>query len=155
MPYRGNPSTDINDAVRLLIGDTSSSTASEIFSDAEIDYFVSLKPNAYLSAAAALGSVLGSTRAASIGANELASKKIGDLTLQYRSGAAQGSYLTLREKIRTLRLEGVRKVKPYAGGISRSDKQTARSDADRDPPHFSIGMTDHPGLGTNSSSTWR
>lgn len=152
MPYRGNPSTDTSDAIRLLIGDLSTSTSSELFTDAEIDYFSALKPNAHLAAASALTSILGSTRADSF--RSVTTKKVGDLSLTYAGAGQAGSYLTIREKIRQLRMDGVRKVKPYAGGISDSDKRASESDTDRDPPHFRIGQHDHPGLGINSTSTF-
>lgn len=151
MPYGGNPSTDSSDAIRLLIGDVSTSSTGEIFSDGEIDYFGSAKPNTFLSAALAIESILGSSRADDL-SKGLASKSVGDLKLQFRSGAAQGSYLTLREKIKFLRLEGVRKVKPYAGGISESDKDGQESDTDWEKPKFRVGQFSNPN--TVSTSTF-
>jgi len=143
MPYRGAPLEDANDAIRLLIGDTNSSTTGEIFADGEIDYFASAKPNAYLSAAVAIESIMGSTRGDDL-SQAISSKKVGDLSLTFRSGAAQGSYLTLREKIRHLRADGARNVKPYAGGISRSDKDTTEKDTDW-VERMRVGAFDDPG----------
>jgi hypothetical protein len=150
MPYRGNPSTDINDAVRLLIGDMSTSTGSEIFSDGEVDYFVSLKPNAYLAASVAVKSLIGSTRG-----NNLAgvmSKQVGDLKIDYRTVSVTD---LLQAKAGQLRIEGVRKVKPYAGGISQSDKRTNKDDTDWDKPHFAIGMHDNPAVDQSTGDYYR
>jgi hypothetical protein len=150
MPYTGNPSTDTSDAVRLLIGDMSTSTGTEIFADNEIEYFVAARPNVYLAASEALMSILGSTRADQF--RTIQSKKVGDLSLQYTAGSAGGSYLTIREKIKQLRMQGVRKVSPYAGGISQSDKETAESDTDWERPFSRVGIHDNPN--SRSSSTY-
>ena len=152
MAYTGNPSTSTPDAVRLLIGDVSTSTSQEIFSDGEIDFFVADRPNTYLAASAALQTILGTTRADRF--QTVQSKKVGDLSIQFTAGAAGGSYLTIRDKIKQLRMQGVRKVKPYAGGISQSDKDATQQDTDLDNYHFRIGQFDHPGLGVNSTSTF-
>jgi hypothetical protein len=140
MPYRGNPSTDVGDAVRLHIGDLSTSTSNEVFSDGEIDYFVALKPNAHLAASAAVTSLIGSTRATSLAG--VLSKQVGDLRIDYGAGGVSAHEI-LTSKAKQLRLEGVRKVKPYAGGISDSDKRANEDDTDWDKPHFRIGQFEH------------
>lgn len=147
MPYRGNPSTDTADEVRLLIGDTS--TGAEIFADGEIDYFLAANANPHLAASAAVRSLIGSTRASSLAG--VMSKQVGDLKIDYRTVSVTD---LLQIKARELRTQGVRKVKPYAGGISRSDKDAAESDTDRIGSEFKIGEHDHPGLGVNSTSTF-
>jgi hypothetical protein len=151
MAYKGTPSTDQSDAVRLLIGDTSTSTGNEIFTDGEIDYFVALKPNAHLAASAAVTSLVGSTRGTVLAG--VLSKQVGDLKIDYGAGGS-GVNEQLTAKAKQLRMDGVRSVKPYAGGISQSDKDDTESDSDRVAPAFSIGQHDHPGLGVNSSSTF-
>ena len=149
MPYRGTPSTDVNDAVRLLVGDLSTSTGTEIFSDGEVDYFVASYANAELAASAAVKSLIGSSRARTLVG--VVSKQVGDLKLSY-GNADINQVLTAKAK--QLRMLGVRRVKPYAGGISDSDKRAAEADADRVKPHFVIGQFDHPGLGVNTTSTF-
>ncbi len=134
-----------------MIGDLSTSTGSEIFSDGEIDYFVSKKPNAHLSAAAAVNSLVGSTRGVTL--SGVLSKQVGDLKIDYGSGGSSVSEILIL-KAKQLRVDGARKAKPYAGGISRSDKEAQESDTDRDRPHFRIGQHDHPGIGVNSTSTF-
>ncbi len=149
MPYRGTPSTDPNDAVRLHIGDLSTSTGTEIFSDGEIDYFVASHSNAELAASAAVKSMIGTSRARTLVG--VISKQVGDLKLSY--GNADINQI-LTAKAKQLRMLGVRSVKPYAGGISDSDKKAAEADTDRVKPHFRIGQFDHPGIGINSTSTF-
>jgi hypothetical protein len=149
MAYKGNPSTDNTDAVRLLIGDRSTSTGNEIFTDGEIDYFISAEPNTNMAAAAAVRSLIGSTRGNSLAG--VMSKQVGDLKIDYRTVSVTD---LLDSKAKDLRRQGVRRVKPYIGGISQSDKDDTESDDDRVAPAFSIGQHDHPGLGVNSSSTF-
>jgi hypothetical protein len=149
MAYTGNPSTSAPDAVRLYIGDISTSTASELFSDGEIDFFVAEYANSALAAAAAVKSIIGTSRAKTVAG--AVSKQVGDLKLDYGNIDVAG---ILTGKAKQLRVLGVRKVKPYAGGISESDKDATESDTDLDNYHFRIGQFDHPGLGVNSTSTF-
>ena len=149
MAYTGNPSTSAPDAVRLYIGDVSTSTAAELFSDGEIDYFVAEYANAPLAAAAAVKSIIGTDRAKTVAG--AVSKQVGDLKLDYGNIDVAG---ILTGKAKQLRVLGVRKVKPYAGGISDSDKKTTQADTDLDNYHFRIGQFDHPGIGVNSTSTF-
>lgn len=149
MPYRGNPLEDPTDAIRLLIGDTSTSTGGEIFADGEIDYFAAQKPNPYLAASAAVKSIVGTSRGNTL-ANVL-SKQVGDLRLQY---SQESSSTILTGKASELRREGVRKVTPYAGGISQSDKRASETDTDRVDPAFKVGQHDHPGTSTGHNDRY-
>ena len=149
MAYTGNPSTSAPDAVRLYIGDISTSTASELFTDGEIDFFVAEYANAPLAAAAAVKSIIGTERAKTVAG--IVSMSVGDLSVDYGNIDVAG---ILTGKAKQLRVLGVRKVKPYAGGISDSDKKATQADTDLDNYHFRIGQFDHPGLGVNSTSTF-
>lgn len=137
MPYTGNPTTDTSDQIRLLIGDTS--TGDAVFADAEIDFFNAQRPNIYLSAQMALESILGTTRASKL--ETVILKQVGDFR---EERAAVTDAFTLRDKIKALRMQGVRKAKPYAGGISKSDKDSNQDDSDRERPAFRVGMFDNP-----------
>lgn len=124
-PYRGSPTTDTNDAIRLLIGDTSTSTGNEIFADGEIDYFAALKPNAHLAAAAAVTSIQGTARG-----NTLAgaiSKSVGDLSIDYGNASVSE---VLTAKVNQLRADGSRGAKPFAGGVSDDRKRDTERDTD-------------------------
>ena len=139
MAYSGHPSTDVFDRIRLLIGDVSTSTGSEIFSDNEIQYFRNAKPNEFLSAALAIDSIAGTTRFTSLAT--IQSKWVGDLKIDYGQGSAASNDLFAKSK--WLRLQGIRTVKPYAGGISISDKDASKDDTDRVGPAFTVGQFDY------------
>lgn len=150
MPYTGNPTSDTSDQVRLLIGDTSTSTGSEIFADAEIDFFNAQTPNVYLAAALAVESVMGTDRGNTL--TSVVEKQVGDLKIKYGT-ASGGSRGSLAAKAKSLRMQGVRQVKPYAGGISESDKDSAEQDSDWERPAFTVGM--HDRTSSSSTSRWR
>ena len=137
MAYTGNPSTDTSDAVRLLISDMATSTAGEVFTDNEIEWFNANHSNTYLAAAAAVRSLIGSDRATTLAG--LMSKQVGDLKLDFRTVSITDLMLS---KAKQLRMQGVRSVKPYAGGISESDKKTAEQDTDWEKPFSRIGIHD-------------
>lgn len=146
MAYTGSPSTNTSDAIRLLIGDVSTSTSAEIFSDAEITYFSGAYANAELAASAAVSSLIGSTRALTLAG--VVRKSVGDLKLDYGGNDSPGAILARKAKY--LRRLGVRRVKPYAGGISESDMDSTTSDTDRVAPAFAVGQFDY----TSSTSTY-
>ena len=147
MAYTGNPSTDTSDAVRLLIGDVSTSTGTEIFADNEIEWFTANHSNTYLAASAAVTSIIGSTRATVLGG--VMSQQVGDLKVDYRTVSITD---LMQSKAKQLRMQGVRKVAPYAGGISQSDKRTRAADTDRQGSFSKIGIHDNPN--TRSTSTY-
>ena len=122
----------------MLIGDLSTSTGSEIFADAEIDYYAGAYGNSHLAASAAVFSLLGSTRGQSLAG--VVSKQVGDLKIDY--GDAAGSNQVLTVKAKALRTLGVRKVKPYAGGISKTDKEAQEDDTDWVEGFARIGQFD-------------
>lgn len=145
MPYTGSPSTDSGDAIRLLIGDISTSTGGEIFADGEIDYFNAQKPNAFFAAALAVESLIGTDRGISLAA--VVEKQVGDLRIKYGGEGPNG---TLTSKAKALRSEGARKAKPFAGGISRADKSKRNQDTDRTQPAFKLGQFANPSLSTST-----
>lgn len=148
MPYRGNPSTDTSDEFRLLIGDIATTTTGEIFADGEVDYFVANYSNVPLAASAAVKTLMGSTRATALAG--VVYKQVGDLRIDRGGG---GTDEVLSRKAAELRSLGVRKVKPYAGGISISDKDSQESDSDWEKPNFNLGMHDNPN-GSTAGSTF-
>ena len=72
MAYGGKPATDTTDAVRLAIGDTSSSP---VLTDDEIDYYYSTYGNVLLAASHAAGDLAGRY------ANRV-SKKVGSRSIE-------------------------------------------------------------------------
>lgn len=66
-------------------------------------------------------------------------KKIGDLELRY--GAVADSFRTLSA---SLRAQASRRVSPFAGGISRSAKDTQYADSDMVRPKFRVDQFTNP-----------
>lgn len=116
-------STQIAQVRRLIYG---GSTRTGTLSTGDIGWFVDNGANIWIAAsnaAAAEGSVGGVGR-----------KKVGDLEID--EGAA-GGWMDLSKR---LRLQGIRSVSVYAGGIGVSDKTANESDSDWDKPAFRSGQ---------------
>lgn len=130
--YGGDPSANDRDEVRFLVGDTD--TTDQLVTDEEIAYSVSDEATNYNAAAKI-------ARAIAAKFSRKVDKSVGDLKQAYSQRVKQ--YLELAE-----RLEGEavgRTAKAYAGGISKSDKETVEEDSDRVEPAFEIGMHDPEG----------
>lgn len=123
------PSTSAADIRRLIYG-TSTGTGS--LSTADLLWFDSNNQNTYLAAAAAADAEAAVVAGA-------ADKQVGDLRISYR-GAAE-AYKALSQR---LRLQGVRRVAPYAGGISVAAKDTANADTDMVTPKFRTDQFTNP-----------
>ena len=133
MPYSGAPATVAADALKLWIGDLSTSSSGELLKSAECSYLIATFGSAIAAAPYACDVV------AAMFADQV-DKSVGDLRL-----AAQQKfehYSTLGSSLRrTASLFG---GVPYAGGISRADKDSVELDTDRVVPSFKIGAHDHP-----------
>ncbi|MFH2072391.1 MAG: hypothetical protein ABIJ75_06010, partial [Actinomycetota bacterium] len=70
----------------------------------------------------------------------LASKQVGDLRLSYQSYADGYGAISA-----SLRAQGVRRIAPYAGGISVAGKDSDYADSDMVTPVFRVGQFDNPG----------
>ena len=127
-----DPSASDKDAVRFLVGDTD--TTDQQVTDEEIAY-----------ALAAEGSV--NQAAASIARSIAAKyarkvdKSVGDLKYSYSQ--RQKAYLDMADRLE--KDAAISGASPYAGGISRSDKETVRDDDDRVAPRIRRGQMDNPG----------
>ena len=119
--------THTRDKVRFLIQDTI--VASAILQDEEIDFMLTEYPN-YKMAAANCADVISSKMASA--AQE---RTIGNLKLVYADKAKKYAELANR-----LRMQASKVVLPYAGGISKADKDTINQDTDRVEPSFRRGM---------------
>lgn len=129
--YTGAPSTGTTagrrDAVRLLLKDLTS--ASPLYADAEIAFFLTHHRNNVWRAAA--------SAATGLAAREAESKSVGDLSIS-------GFGKTWRELAAEYRLHADSHVTSYGGGLSISDKQTAELDADRIQPAFTRTLFQNP-----------
>ncbi len=136
MVYGGDPANNTSDAVRALLGDTSTSTA--LLSDSEVAWLVAQHPNVYYAAA------VGADMLFANNASAVVSKKVGDLTLTKGSGLGGSVASNYKELGEELRSTAARMgVKPYAGGISVSDKDTQEGDSDWDRSEIRLGMHDY------------
>lgn len=139
MPYGGSPSTDASDAVRLLVGDIGTTTATQFLADADYDYFVSLTPNHYAAA------ILAANSLAALNGGRGITKTVGDLSYTL------GNAAHYRALAKTFELRQAAGVAPFAGGISKADKASAVADSDRVQPAFVRGQFDNPAAGTEST----
>ena len=127
--------------VRLKIGDNSS--ADQQLQDEEIELLIvdeGSKERAAIAAARALAAKFARRSDKVVGRLRIAMSQVADhyfdladnleKGLSRRSGGASGI---------------------YAGGISRSDKQSEEADTDRVDPGFERQQFDHPGTGTSST----
>jgi hypothetical protein len=128
--FSNNPAESDRDKVRILLHDTSSGP--NALSDETVDWLISAHPNVWFAAAAGAG-----TKAARL--SEVAEKQVGDLRIRYRDQADGYGALA-----KSLRLLGVRRVAPHAGGISESDKAAAFADSDMTPPKFRTDQFTNP-----------
>lgn len=131
--YSGDPSSSDRDAVRFLCGDTD--TTNQLLTDEEIDWILTEESNVYLAAAQACGSI------ASTFASK-ADKSVGDLRISYES--IQKQYADRSAKLQSR--GAVRSAMPYAGGISKNDKETVEEDTDRVVPAFERDIHDNPSV---------
>lgn len=136
------PGNSQRDAVRFLVGDTSTSTGR--LQDAEIDWLVSTWGNTYRAAAEACRVL------ASRFTGTADTKTVGPLSIS-RSGQ-QTRWLELAKTYENKAKDGVTfAIEPYSGGISKMDRDRLENDSDYDPPWFKIGIHDYPGTDTRTT----
>ena len=134
--YSGDPSDSTRDKVRFLIGDTDNSDRQ--FSDEEVDAILADNGDEPYSTAIALIEGLIARYSRYI------TKSVGDLSISYGDRVKQ--YQSLLTGLKTK--ASIKLCKPYAGGISISDKQIDEGDSDRVQPSFYKGMHDMDGTQT-------
>lgn len=137
--YSGDPQSSNLDKVRFLIGDTDPSDKQ--LGDEEILFLLADRGSFYSAASIACLTLVARY------AREV-SRQVGDLRISAEQ--RQQHYQQLHEHLASQAGEsdGMSPyvlAAPYAGGISRSDRQAQIDDTDRRPPAFEEGMMDHPG----------
>ena len=139
MVYGGAPASNTNDALKLLVGDTSTAASGELLSTGECAYFISNYGGVRAAAPYA-------ARAIAAGFADQGDKNVGDLRLAAQQKFEHYDRLASR-------LEGGAAViaVPYAGGVSRSDKLSVEQNTDRVSPAFKIGLHDNPQTGSTST----
>lgn len=124
--YSGDPSDSELDAVRFLIRDTDEATAQ--LSDEEIQWMlVESGHSIYRAAVGAVDFIVTNF------ATQARTRTVGALSISYEARADEYRKLALALHKRWLAFTN---FIPYAGGISRSDKQANQSDTDWDKPAF-------------------
>lgn len=131
--YTAPGDTDLS-TVRFLIQDTVEATAA--FSDAEITWALTETANVYLCAAGLAGTL-------AIKFARQADKTTGDLSISYSTRAR-----TFAELAAALTAQANRRSvpTPFAGGISKADKDTNRDDDDIVEPAFVRDGMDNVGV---------
>jgi len=130
--YSGDPNLNTKDAVRFLIQDTDSNR--QLANDEEICWTLEQEANIYMAGAIILEIV-----ARRLSGSGISSKKVGDLSLTYRSSS---ELLLESAKLRSRGQAQYQEI--TAGGISRSEKDTHEQDTDIEKLDFKKGIHDFP-----------
>lgn len=139
MSWSYEPGASDKDTVRLLVGDTDETKRQ--LHDEEIAFFLGANSSVYVAASEAAKAI-----AALYGRD--VDKQVGDLKIS--ASQRQSHYLTLAKQLRT---RAGLSVAPYAGGITRSGKDSVASDTDRVRPAFARGQFDSPYVTDPTAST--
>lgn len=131
--YSGSPASSEKDAVRFEIPDTDESA--QLIGDAEIEYTLEQEASVYGAAARCCESL---SRKFAMQA-DIAT---GDIKLTYSKQAEN-----LAERAKELRARAQGAHAPFAGGISRADKEGRVESEDRVQSAFSRGQFDNPAAG--------
>lgn len=134
--YGGDPDANARDAIRFLTGDTD--TNDQLLSDEEIAW---LNKEVTGSTTATTGLYAAAYRACLAVASKfsrLADQAVGDLRVSM-SQKAKAYRVQADELLALASKEGFTPT-PYAGGISKDDKDSVEDDSDRVQPWISTGQ---------------
>lgn len=145
MPYTGDPSRNLLDKVRFLLGDTDTP---EEMSDPEIQFLLDEEHMNPLRAAAR-----GAEALASKWSTAVVEKQVGPLRISSgtRGLTKAERYMKLAKMLWSQAMR--QSVVPWAGGISEQDKQTRRDDSDRVKPSFARNMMYYPDGQTSQTAS--
>ena len=132
--YGQNPSGNSKDAVRFLVGQTS--TADPVLvQDEEITFALAETANNYAAAV-----LVGEAMLNRLAGMEAESLSVGNLSESYGDRSAK-----LNLALQALRRQaGMRGIVPVAGGVLLADKLARQRDTSLTPHAFSLGMDDNP-----------
>jgi len=130
--YTGNPLSSTKDEVRYLVGDTDRDD--QLVQDEEIAYALSVEGSTLRAAVRVARSI--AARYARI-----VEKQVGDLKI--KSGEKYKNYLEIMKSLENEAAGSIPGASPFAGGISKAQKETLESDSDRVEPSFGKGMMDN------------
>lgn len=136
--YSGDPNLSALDQVRFLVQDTD--PADKRIGDAEILWIITQEPTPYYAAAAILRSLAASFA-------RKVNTKVGDLSINY--GDIAKNYRDMASEMAAK--AAVMGTVPYAGGISRTDKELVAQNTDRVRPVFRQKQFDNPSGPNNTT----
>jgi len=141
--YSSSPSSVARDAVRLLVGQTSSGD-DVLLTDAAIAFFLAETGSNYT--AAAMGAEALAARYRAIGAE---AERYGETGVTWGDRVAKFDMLALQ-----LRRQGaLRSVTPFLGGQSVTDRDARIADTDLRPPAFTVDQFAYGGFSTRGVTT--
>lgn len=129
--YTGDPTSSAKDSVRFLIGDTDQHDP--LLDDQEILYMLGQYNNAPLNAAIRCCEQIAAKF----------SRRVNESVGQVRMDFAQASKAYRDMAMDLRRRMAIEGVKPFAGGISKSQKVSENQDKDRVKPNFSEHMQEN------------
>lgn len=132
--YTQNPANSAKDAVRFLVGQTSTSDPVRV-QDAEIDWAITQTGNSYAAAV-----LVGESMLQQYAGHDALSLTVGNLSETYGDRSARLS-ATLAHLKRQMAL---RNVRPDAGGITVTSRVAHEADISLTPHVFAVGMDDNP-----------
>lgn len=141
--YTGNPADSTKDAVRFLVGQTSTSDP-VVVSDQEITWAATQCGNSYATAV-----MVGEAMLQQYAGKDAQSLTVGNLSETYGDRAARLQVTLMNLK----RQSGMRNVVPVAGGLTIADQQSRAADTSLTPYVFEVGMNDNPPGSINRTST--
>lgn len=136
--YGGDPENSERDAVRLLVGDTS--TDDQLVTDEEVQYALSQSrtvPGAASLTARAIAGLFSRDVDINVSGTSYSESQRAE---HYRALASRLSRMAATASPRT----GAKGPVPVVSGVSRSAMETVRDDSDRVRPEFRRGMFDNP-----------
>ncbi len=128
--YTRNPASSTKDAVRFLVGQTSTNDPVVVW-DAEIDWAITQSGNAYAAAV-----MIGESMLQQYAAKDALSLTVGNLSETYgdRSARLQATLASLKRQM------AMRNVVPVAGGITVASRDERLADTSLTPMLFTVGM---------------
>lgn len=139
--YSGDPSKSTKDYVRFLVGDTNANSPE--LHDAEILHVINEEGNALLAAAACATALQAKY-------SKLTDESVGGVSKSYSQRAE--AFKNLATSLR--RRNSERCVAPYAGGISKSEKQSNEDNTDLVESSFTKDLHENTRLGDLSDEEY-
>lgn len=131
--YTRNPANSTKDAVRFLVGQTSTNDP-VLIQDQEIDWAITQSGGAYAAAV-----LVGESMLQQYAGHDALSLTVGNLSETYgdRSARLQATLANLKRQM------AMRGVQPSAGGITVESRLAREADTSLTPHVFAVGMDDN------------